>query len=121
MPIAYQNTFLPKTFPHMLSILFRYLFFKAASFISTAGWSARTSDTDQYVSVLFYGTVVVKGVQTGGRMDRDEWVTKYKMQYQETYFAKWLTYQDPPGRDKVGVSHSFISHSCLITSCPIWF
>ena len=55
------------------------------------------------MSVLFYGTVVVKGVQTGGRTDRDEWVTKYKMQYQETYFAKWLTYQDPPGRDKVGV------------------
>lgn len=72
-----------------------------ACYTTAGGWSARTSDTNQFLAVLFYGTIVVRGIQTAGRTDIDEWVTKYKIQYQESYFTKWLTYQDPPGMEKV--------------------
>lgn len=80
------------------------LLFALISCFLAAGWSAKVSDAQQFLSILFYSTVVVKGIQTGGRRDTDEWVTKYKIQYQETYYAKWLTYQDPPGTEKVNTT-----------------
>ncbi|XP_053398682.1 uncharacterized protein LOC128556876 isoform X2 [Mercenaria mercenaria] len=65
------------------------------------GWSAKTANTNQYIAVTFYNTIVVKGISTAGRTDVDEWVTQFKIQYQETYYSEWLTYNDPPGTVKI--------------------
>lgn len=75
------------------------------------GWSAKVSNTDQYIAVTFFNTIVVKGITTAGRTDVDEWVTQYKIQYQETYFSEWLTYNDPPGTVKIFTANSDSSTS----------
>ncbi|XP_060586405.1 uncharacterized protein LOC132742102, partial [Ruditapes philippinarum] len=69
--------------------------------LAGGGWSAKTADTNQYITVLFYNTIVVKAIITAGRTDVDEWVSQYQIQYQETYYSEWLKYNDPPGTVKI--------------------
>lgn len=67
----------------------------------SGGWSAKTNDPNQYLTVTFFNTLVVKGIVTAGRTDVDEWLTQYKLFYQEAYYTEWLAYNDPPGTPKV--------------------
>ncbi|KAL4230751.1 hypothetical protein ACF0H5_011126 [Mactra antiquata] len=68
---------------------------------SLGGWSAKTNDPNQYITVTFFNTIVVKGIVTAGRTDVDEWLTQYKLYYQETYYKEMLPYYDPPGTVKI--------------------
>jgi hypothetical protein len=84
----------------LITAVFLDIFFTAGG-----GWSAKAADTNQYITVLFYNTIVVKAIVTAGRTDVDEWVSQYQIQYQETYYSEWLKYNDPPGTVKVNISY----------------
>ncbi|KAL9974957.1 hypothetical protein ACROYT_G012069 [Oculina patagonica] len=47
------------------------------------GWSALTSDNNQWLQVDLQQRTRVTGIATQGRHDADQWVTEYKLQYGE--------------------------------------
>lgn len=87
------------------------LFNKCIFLFLGGGWSAKVANPDQFISITFYNTIVVKGIITAGRTDVDEWVSQYKLQYQESYFSEWLNYYDPPGTVKVRAEEMYTNHS----------
>ena len=47
----------------------------------SGGWSARRDDFNQWLQVDLGSNTKVTRVATQGRNQRDEWVTKYRLQY----------------------------------------
>ena len=47
----------------------------------TGAWSARTNDKNQWFQVKFERAAKIHRVACQGRMDADQWVTKYTLEY----------------------------------------
>ena len=51
--------------------------------IGEGGWSAAASDTNQWIQANLLISTMVTGVITQGKGLRDQWVTKFKVQYSD--------------------------------------
>ena len=47
------------------------------------GWCAKEDDSDHWLQVDFFWTVIVSRIQTQGHKNSDNWLTKYTVAYRQ--------------------------------------
>ncbi|CAH1775812.1 unnamed protein product [Owenia fusiformis] len=70
---------------------------------NNACWSAaaNSQNTMQWLEADFMVPTVIKSVATMGCVDKQEWVTKYKIVYKYDEDSKWITYQESQATAKI--------------------
>lgn len=70
-------------------------------------WLSKYQDTNQWLQIDLREVNVVSGIQTQGRCDADEWITKYSVQYRTNESLNWVYYKDQTGNNRVSWKENY--------------